>query len=106
MSALECECGHGKSDHVLLSRECRNPDPVAEDCRCTKFRPAKLAEPELPTEHRASSRGGDGLGYGPCVACGELWPCKTARPLAEGGCPFVEQSPIASLYHDTSGVPA
>lgn len=38
MSAAVCECGHGKSDHVLLSRECRNPDPVAEDCVCTKFR--------------------------------------------------------------------
>ena len=28
------------------------------------------------------------------------------RHIDEGGCPFVEQSPIASLYHDTSGVPA
>ena len=26
--------------------------------------------------------------------------------IDEGGCPFVEQSPIASLYHDTSGVRA
>jgi hypothetical protein len=26
--------------------------------------------------------------------------------IDEGGCPFVEASPIASLYHDTSGVPA
>jgi hypothetical protein len=26
--------------------------------------------------------------------------------IDEGGCPFVEQSPIASLYHDQSGVPA
>jgi NADH-quinone oxidoreductase subunit F len=28
------------------------------------------------------------------------------RHIDEGGCPFVAQSPIASLYHDTSGVPA
>lgn len=40
MTAVVCECGHGKSDHVLLSRECRNPDPAAEDCVCTKFRPS------------------------------------------------------------------
>jgi hypothetical protein len=26
--------------------------------------------------------------------------------IDEGGCPFVAQSPIASLYHDTAGVPA
>jgi hypothetical protein len=30
-------------------------------------------------EHRASSPGGDGLGYGPCAGCGELWPCKPSR---------------------------
>jgi len=29
-------------------------------------------------EHRPSSLG-DGLGYGPCVGCAELWPCKTSR---------------------------
>lgn len=29
-------------------------------------------------EHRPSSLG-DGLGYGPCVGCGELWPCKPSR---------------------------
>lgn len=29
--------------------------------------------------HRPSSLGGDGLGYGPCVGCGELWPCKASR---------------------------
>jgi NADH-quinone oxidoreductase subunit F len=28
------------------------------------------------------------------------------RHIDEGGCPFVAQSPISSLYHDTSGVPA
>ena len=28
------------------------------------------------------------------------------RHVDEGGCPFVGQSPMASLYHDTSGVPA
>jgi hypothetical protein len=32
-------------------------------------------------EHRPSSLG-DGLGYGPCVGCGELWPCKASRVLA------------------------
>jgi hypothetical protein len=26
--------------------------------------------------------------------------------IDEGGCPFVAKSPISSLYHDTSGVPA
>jgi hypothetical protein len=26
--------------------------------------------------------------------------------IDEGGCPFVAQSPISSLYHDTGGVPA
>ncbi len=26
--------------------------------------------------------------------------------IGEGGCPFVDQSPIASLYHDQAGVPA
>jgi hypothetical protein len=30
-------------------------------------------------EHRPSSLGGDGLGYGPCVGCGELWPCGQSR---------------------------
>lgn len=78
MSAVDCECGHAKSDHVLLSRECRNPDPVAEDCVCTKFRAAKVAEPDWDT-HRAMSRGERGEGAGPCVACGELWPCTTER---------------------------
>lgn len=29
-------------------------------------------------EHRPSSLG-DGLGYGPCVGCGELWPCGQSR---------------------------
>jgi hypothetical protein len=29
-------------------------------------------------EHRPSSLG-DGLGYGPCVGCGELWPCQQSR---------------------------
>jgi NADH-quinone oxidoreductase subunit F len=28
------------------------------------------------------------------------------RHIDEGGCPFVAQSPIASLYHDPAGVPA
>jgi len=28
------------------------------------------------------------------------------RHIDEGGCPFVAQSPIATLYHETSGVPA
>jgi hypothetical protein len=26
--------------------------------------------------------------------------------INEGGCPFVDQSPIASLYHEHSGTPA
>lgn len=30
-------------------------------------------------EHRPMSLGGDGLGYGPCVGCAELWPCPTSR---------------------------
>jgi hypothetical protein len=29
-------------------------------------------------EHRPSSLG-DGLGYGPCVGCGQLWPCVASR---------------------------
>lgn len=104
MTAVVCECGHGKSDHVLLSRECRNPDPAAEDCVCTKFRPAKVAETDLHAVHRASSRGGDGLGYGPCVACGELWPCKTGRAIpvpAAGG--IVKGSVIAYGFEPPVG---
>jgi hypothetical protein len=30
-------------------------------------------------EHRPAIPGGDGLGYGPCVGCGELWPCGQSR---------------------------
>lgn len=30
-------------------------------------------------EHRPSSLGGDGLGYGPCVGCAKLWPCPVSR---------------------------
>jgi len=33
----------------------------------------------IDDEHRPMSPGGDGLGYGPCVSCGELWPCKAVR---------------------------
>lgn len=40
---------------------------------------AGIPSPEPPVEHRASSPGGDGLGYGPCVGCGELWPCTASR---------------------------
>jgi hypothetical protein len=29
-------------------------------------------------EHRPSSLG-DGLGYGPCTGCGQLWPCEQSR---------------------------
>jgi hypothetical protein len=30
-------------------------------------------------ECRPETPGGDGLGYGNCVACGELWPCAKSR---------------------------
>lgn len=30
-------------------------------------------------EHAPAKAGPDGLGYGPCVGCGELWPCTSSR---------------------------
>jgi hypothetical protein len=30
-------------------------------------------------QHRAEHLGSDGLGYGKCLACGELWPCQASR---------------------------
>jgi hypothetical protein len=38
-----------------------------------------LTPPQPAIQHHPQSPGGDGLGYGPCTGCGELWPCKASR---------------------------
>jgi hypothetical protein len=41
---------------------------------------------EPPVEHRAETPGGDGLGYGRCVGCGEMWPCMPSRSAPASTC--------------------
>jgi hypothetical protein len=41
-------------------------------------KPTELPD-EPVTEHRPEYPGGDGLGYGRCTGCGELWPCTASR---------------------------
>lgn len=36
-------------------------------------------EPFEAVQHHPQTPGGDGLGYGPCTGCGELWPCTPSR---------------------------
>ena len=79
-SDTECDCGHDGLDAMFHLRPC----PVAElraAARKLGYDLTLQPEPADPpqVEHRASSPGGDGLGYGPCVGCGELWPCKASR---------------------------
>lgn len=61
------------------------PRPAESECGCRRARLTdaqeradvrrRIAE---QAEHRPSSLG-DGLGYGPCVGCGQLWPCTASR---------------------------
>lgn len=69
-AALVVEALNGH--HARLDRA--EAELIAQDERAdVKWRVDNRAE------HRPSSLGGDGLGYGPCVGCGELWPCRQSR---------------------------
>jgi hypothetical protein len=43
---------------------------------------AQLTAAEV-VEHRAEHPGSDGLGYGRCVECSEMWPCHVFRAYAQ-----------------------
>jgi hypothetical protein len=55
-------------------------------------------------EHRPSSHQ-HGLGYGPCVGCGELWPCQQSRrerPVPAStclGCNVARRNPGSTCPH-------
>lgn len=78
----DCDCGHEGLPEQWHLRPC----PVAE--RRVARRQAQLTGVQEradvrrriaeQAEHRPSSLG-DGLGYGPCVGCGQLWPCMASR---------------------------
>lgn len=61
-------CGSGSSTPTCLGR----------DMDCGRTLPCPDHGPP-PVEHRAETPGGDGLGYGKCTGCGQLWPCMASR---------------------------
>lgn len=54
------------------------PEPIAPPIRDDQERADVRRRIAGRAEHRPSSLG-DGLGYGPCVGCAQLWPCAPAR---------------------------
>jgi hypothetical protein len=56
-------------EHSRLGFTQRDVDPLGRGD--TAQRPA--------AEHRAEHPGSDGLGYGVCKSCGEMWPCTESR---------------------------
>lgn len=70
----------GKTQHLQSKH---NQAPTAEQSQPHTRHPDEQADVRRRitehAEHRPSSLGGDGLGYGPCVGCGQLWPCFTSR---------------------------
>ena len=85
LNADICDCGHEGLDENFHLGDC----PIAESWRKRRKAQAELTAPDERADvsrritnrakHRPSSPGGDGLGYGPCVGCGELWPCAQSR---------------------------
>jgi hypothetical protein len=39
----------------------------------------RSVEEPPPIQHHPETPGSDGLGYGRCTGCGEMWPCKASR---------------------------
>ena len=63
-----CRCGAPRDPAVC-------PSCGASDCT----RPGKCHEPP----HTPEIAGPDGLGYGLCTVCRQVWPCATAREKSE-----------------------
>ena len=98
-------CGLLNGDEVVYCPTCdlrmyrgtRHPHPLVPSARPISPQSAQDAsevvrsgvsdseslESAYPTiEHRPQTPGGDGLGYGPCTGCGELWPCTAFRAVS------------------------
>lgn len=70
----ECDCGHERRRRLPCT-DCPGEPATWKAGERADIR-RRIAQ---QAEHRPSSLGGDGLGYGPCVGCGQLWPCTTSR---------------------------
>lgn len=67
----ECGAQHGRDTNLAHSSQSGGAAPAES-----------AAPPQEDPKHAAEHPGSDGLGYGRCTACGEMWPCTTVRARA------------------------
>jgi len=80
-AALEAQ-----EDHRMVNVPMLRPAPDVERTMADVMADTAVLHVVPPPgvgQHHPMSKGGDGLGYGPCTHCGQLWPCETARAAGQ-----------------------